>query len=106
MKTFTQRYLSWLYSPVVYTFLFLDQLAKRTVFSIVSQKNHFERSDMVPMIVPLVMFLFGNMNPLSVLVVWLQIIMISSFIFGAVGLNAGHHSPGVVHEGDKIRLVR
>lgn len=103
MKSFTQRFLSWLYSPVVYTFMFLDQLAKRTVFSITTKTNLFERSDMIPLIVPLAMLLFGSTNPFSVLFVWMQIILISSFIFGAIGLNAGHHHPNVVHEGDKVR---
>lgn len=93
MKTFTQRYVSWLYSPIIYAFLFVDQLAKRIVFSITTKTNLFERCDMIPLVVPLAMFLFGSTNLYSVLVVWIQIIFTSSFIFGAIGLNAGHHSP-------------
>lgn len=103
MKTFTQRYFSWLYSPIVYTFLFLDQLFKRIVFSIASKKNRFETSDAIPLIVPFAMHLCGDANLFHVLTVWLQIILTSSFIFGWIGLNAGHHHPDIVHEGDKVR---
>lgn len=104
MKGFTQRYLSWIYSPVVYAFMCLDQLVKRIVFSISSKENLFERSDLVPLALPLVMIIFGNPNPFTVLKVWIQIILIKSFLFGLIGLNAGHHHPDILHEGDKIRF--
>lgn len=104
MKGFTQRYLAWIYSPVVYAFMCLDQLVKRIVFSISSKENLFERSDLVPLALPLVMIIFGNPNPFTVLKVWIQIILIKSFLFGLIGLNAGHHHPDILHEGDKIRF--
>lgn len=103
MKTFTQRYLSWLYSPIIYTMLFLDQLAKRITFSFLTKRNLFERNDMIPLIVPFAMLAFGNTNPFVVLAVWIQIILICSFIFALIGLNAAHHHPDIVHEGDKVR---
>lgn len=103
LKSFPQRFLSWLYSPIIYTLLCLDQLVKRLVFSISTKKVLFESTDFIPLIVPLGMFLFGNTNPFDVLTAWIQIILIKSFIFGLIGLNAGHHHPDVVHEGDKIR---
>lgn len=106
MKSFAQRYVSWIYSPIVYTFMCLDQLVKRTIFSVTSNKNLFHVSDLMPLIVPLVMILFGNPNPFTVFRVWLQIILANSFLFGLIGLNAGHHHPDVVHEGDKIRYVK
>lgn len=103
MKTFAQRFLSWLYSPLIYVLLFVGQLFKRIVFAIVTRKNIFEHSDVIPFVVPLAMFLFGNASAFTVLIVWMQIIMVSSFIFGWIGLNAGHHHPDIVHEGDKVR---
>lgn len=103
VKSFTQRFLSWLYSPIIYVFLFLDQLAKRIVFSIATKKSLFENVDFIPLIVPVSMFVFGSPNIFAVLLAWIQIVMISSFIFGLVGLNAGHHHPDIVHEGDKVR---
>lgn len=103
MKSFPQRFVSWIYSPIVYTLMCLDQLVKRIVFSITSNKNLFQRSDLVALIVPLVMIIFGDSNPFTVFRVWLQIILVASFLFGLIGLNAGHHHPDIVHEGDKIR---
>lgn len=102
-KNSTQRYLSWIYSPIIYSLVNLDQLVKRTVFSIKSKTNLFDISDLVPLIVPLAIIVFGNPNPFTVLKVWLQIIIANSFLFHLIGLNAGHHHPDVVHEGDKIR---
>lgn len=104
IKGFIQRYLSWLYSPVIYTFIFLGQLVKRAVSSIVSGQNLFELCDCMPLIVPASMVLLGNSDVTVVLRMWLQIIMVSSFTFGLIGLNAGHHHPDVLHEGDQLRF--
>lgn len=103
MKNFAQRFLSWVYSPIIYVFLFIDQLVKRILFSITTRANLFESSDAIPLIVPSAMFLFGDANLLTVFVAWMKIIMLSSFIFGWIGLNAGHHHPDIVHDGDKLR---
>lgn len=102
MKTFTQRHLAWLYSPIVYGLLFLDQIIKRIVFSI-TRKNRFENSDAIPLIVPLAMMLFGSANPINVFLTWMQIIIVSSFTFCLIGLNAGHKSSDLVQDGDKMR---
>lgn len=82
IKGFAQRYLSWIYSPIIYTFMCLDQLVKRTVFSITSKRNRFEKSDMIPLAIPVLMYVFGNQNLWAVLKMWLQITMANSFIFG------------------------
>lgn len=103
MKNFTQRFLSWFYSPFIYALIFLDQLVRRTFFSIARKHNQFERTDVVPLIVPLAMLLLGNTNLFTVLIAWIQIIMASSLMFSLIGLNAGHHHPDIVHEGDKVR---
>lgn len=105
IKGFAQRYLSWIYSPIVYTFMCLDQLVKRIVFSVLNKKNLFEKSDVIPLVVPTFMFFFGDSSVFTVLKVWLQIILANSFIFGFIGLNAGHHHPDRVHEGDRLRFV-
>lgn len=103
VKGIFQRYASWIYSPIIYTFICLDQLVKRVIFSMASRTNQFEMSDCFPLIVPISMVLFGTMNVLVVLRIWLEIVMVSSFAFGLIGLNAGHHHPDVIHEGDKLR---
>lgn len=103
LKSIAQRYVSWIYSPIIYTFMCLDQLVKRVIFSMTSNKNLFQYSDLVPLILPITMILFGNSNLFIVFRVWLQIILVNSFLFGLIGLNAGHHHPDNVHEGDKVR---
>lgn len=127
-KGFVQRYLSWVYSPIIYAALFLDQLVKRwiditvanwpdsrcsqtysfsacrTTTSIVKRRNLFDKTDLIPLSIPLVMFVFGTPNIWIVLKIWLQIILTGSFLFGAIGLNAGHHHPDIVHDGDKLRF--
>lgn len=103
MKTFSQRYLSWLYAPIIYTAIFFDQLIKRIIFSILTQKNRFEGSDAIPFIVPFVMILFGNANLYITFITWTKIVFVSSFTFGLIGLNAGHHSNDLVQDGDKMR---
>lgn len=103
MKTVGQRYISWIYSPVIYTFVCLDQIIKRIVFSFTTKKNHFQSNDLVPLVIPFAMIVLGNSNPFTVFKVWIQIILANSFIFHLIGLNAGHHHPDIVHEGDKIR---
>lgn len=103
LKGFTQRYLSWLYSPVIYTFMCIDQLVKRAVFSFTTKVNMFEKSDLVPLVVPATMLMFGSTNVVIVAKVWMQIVLVNSFVFGLIGLNAGHHHPDRVHDGDKVR---
>lgn len=39
----------------------------------------------------------------QVLQYWIMILMAGSFCFGIIGLNAAHHHPDIVHEGDAIR---
>lgn len=40
---------------------------------------------------------------LSTLTMWMIIILIASFHFGMVGLNAAHHHPDIYHDGDAAR---
>lgn len=61
--------------------------------------------DAVPFVVPLTMYLCGGdeAHTSNVLKWFLIILTISSFVFALIGLNAGHHHPEAVHEGDAIR---
>lgn len=58
---------------------------------------------MIPFALPAAMIVLGTMDVVYTLRIWLQIVVISSFIFGLIGLNAGHHHPDAIHEGDKLR---
>lgn len=105
MKSIFQRYVSWLYSPIVYAFICFDQIVKRIFFSFATKKNLFQTNDLVPLAVPVLMLALGNSNPFAVFTTWLQIILVCSFMFHLIGLNAGHHHPDLVHDGDKIRYA-
>lgn len=60
--------------------------------------------DAIPFIVPLTMYLFGGGAGVYTVLIWfLTILTISSFLFAFIGLNAGHHHPESVHDGDAIR---
>lgn len=104
-KSFVQRYGSWLYSPLIYMALFTSQLVTRIVFSVMDKTNLFYRSDMLPFAVPLMMYIVGgsNLPVLEILRMWFVVIVASSFYFGLVGINAGHHTHHSVHDGDELR---
>ena len=61
--------------------------------------------DCLPLVLPTMMFAFGNLDALSVLGVWIKIIFTTSLIFGFIGLNAGHHHKKIFHDGDKLRSL-
>lgn len=104
-KSVVQRYGSWLYSPFIYATLFFVQLLTRVVFSVMDKSNLFHRSDLLPFGVPLLMYIVGGaeMHLMEVLRMWLVLIFASSFYFGLVGINAGHHTHHSVHDGDELR---
>lgn len=103
-KGLIQRYGSWLYGPIVYLFLFADQFIKRIAISLKEQKNLFQTSDAIPFCLPAMMYIFGgNIDAITIVKMWLFMIFISSFYFGFVGLNAGHHNHHCVHDGDILR---
>lgn len=106
-KSVVQRYGSWLYSPFIYMTLFFVQLVTRVIFSVVDKTNLFYRSDLVPFAVPVMMYIVGGseVDALEVLRMWLVLIVASSFYFGLVGINAGHHTHHSVHDGDELRCV-
>lgn len=42
---------------------------------------------------PLAMWMFGKSTLFSIIPIWFAIIMASSFFYGFVAINAGHHAP-------------
>lgn len=63
----------------------------------------FSKSDLLPFMLPAMMYLFGSADILTVVKWWLFIVVITSIMFGFIGLNAGHHNTETIHEGDTIR---
>ncbi|GAB0086964.1 Cytochrome b5-related protein [Sergentomyia squamirostris] len=99
IKNIVQRYVSWIYGPIIYSFIFISEFVKKLVLS----KNHLALDDLIPFTVPLVMYLATGENFTTVVNTWLYIIFCASFLFALIGFNASHHHSGVVHEGDAIR---
>lgn len=59
--------------------------------------------DLVPLIVPAVMYLATGAAIFQVIQYWLMIVVAASFCFAVIGLNAAHHHPNITHDGDAIR---
>ena len=61
--------------------------------------------DFIPFPVPIIMWLLGGADHsfLCALKMFLIIILAGGFVFGLVAINAGHHHPEIVHDGDAIR---
>ncbi|KAF6203770.1 hypothetical protein GE061_002105 [Apolygus lucorum] len=96
------RYVSWVYSPIVYILIFPSSILIRWG---ISGNDGFP--ELVPLLVPLAMMLGSGMCAteafMSAAFWWVVILLIASFTFGLVGLNAGHHHPGAFHDGDIVK---
>lgn len=62
--------------------------------------------DILPLSIPLAIFLFSDISFFLSLRQWIFITMIASFAFCVIGLNAAHHDPDIYHEGDAAREDR
>lgn len=56
--------------------------------------------DLVGLLLPTLMILIGGSSLLQALEMWIFIILVGSFFFGCIGLNAAHHHPDIFHYGD------
>ncbi|KAK5641849.1 hypothetical protein RI129_010396 [Pyrocoelia pectoralis] len=77
-----------------------------TIVLMIAKTRVIFLSDLIPLTLPLAMFLVSGVNFQAALKMWLFIIIISSFTFSAIGFNASHHHPDVFHEGDAPRQKR
>nr|CAD7423343.1 unnamed protein product [Timema monikensis] len=90
-KSLGYKIISWIYSPIVYSFVFFSQAVIR---------------DATPLILPSLMMVFGKTGVLDTLLMWAWIVLVGSFLLAGIGFNAGHHHPGVFHDGDAPRKDR
>lgn len=124
-KNCVQRYASWIYSPIIYSTIFIHHYLQRyrqlllilrklsandfdffrLIFCFVKTKNLFRVYDLIPFTLPFAMYLFGCNDLGIVFRTWMLIVFMGSFFFGLIGLNAGHHNIYNVHEGDTLRQV-
>lgn len=101
-KNLMQRYGSWVYGPIIYFVLYFAEFVKR-ISTTFTKNNHFYKDDFIPFILPLLMFTFGTHNLWIAVKMWLFIVASGSFIFSLIGLNAAHHHPKIIHDGDTLR---
>lgn len=101
-KTFVQRYLSWIYSWLVFAIMSQMLFIQRALISLLTNDKIFYKEDFVGLLVPLSMFIFGKSDLIEVMKFWNLILICSGIFFGLIGITVGHHAPQVTHEGDEV----
>jgi len=99
-KTAASIIKSWLFSIVLYILLYPKTLIVRLM---AVQFKNFNWEILIPFSLPVAMCIFGGESIITALWVWIKILLIASFIFGFIGLNAAHHHPDIFHDGDALR---
>ncbi|XP_035909709.1 cytochrome b5-related protein-like [Anopheles stephensi] len=100
LKNSFQRYGSWFYGPFIYGSIFLSEYLKRLMDSVSQGKNRFRLDDLIPFFLPAFMYATNPDRIGVILQMWLFVVLIASFLFGLIGLSAGHHHPKALHSGD------
>ncbi|CAG4992213.1 unnamed protein product [Parnassius apollo] len=89
-----------------FPFIFIISFAKR-FFSIFFRegflKNHYRWHDVLGLFLPLWMWLVTGSPFTKVLVTWLWIVCTGSLLFHLIGVNAAHHHPDAIKDGDQPR---
>ncbi|KAL1451089.1 hypothetical protein WDU94_003382 [Cyamophila willieti] len=99
-KSWVHVYLSPLYAPVTYPFIWVAQILTR-VFT-----KSLTPPDALCLIPPILMYIVSYNGILQVLLLWGLTMGWGSFLFGVIGLNAAHHHPEIFHQGDSPREDR
>ncbi|XP_058815405.1 cytochrome b5-related protein-like [Topomyia yanbarensis] len=103
-KNRIQRFGSWIYEPLVFAIMFLNEFIKRLVETLFTSTNAFYWDDLITLILPTFMYATSSNCLSSVLAMWIFIVLVGSFAFGFISLNAAHHHPDIVHSGDSIPM--
>jgi hypothetical protein len=73
--------------------------------AVCSERRILHLDDLIPLSIPLLMYLVGTLAIKEILFMWFYIILFSSFWLGFVGVNTGHHHPHNNHEGDELKSL-
>ncbi|XP_053691767.1 cytochrome b5-related protein-like [Sabethes cyaneus] len=101
-KNILQRFVSWFIVPIVYVVMFFNEFIKRVVETCSTSTKSFYKDDAITLVLPIFLYMTSAQSILTVLAFWMIIILMASFAFGYIGLNAAHHHPEIVHSGDSI----
>lgn len=100
-KSWFVRYISWIYSPLLWVSLYHMTGLQRYI-GILMGARKISKEEFIPFTIPFVMFVFCQ-DLWLVLKMWTFIVAVGSFHFALVGLNAAHHHPAIFHDGDYVR---
>jgi fatty acid desaturase len=76
-----------------------------------AKEKVFFWDELLTFLLPAVMTLLGA-NPIfslhnlvSAIVIWTAIMIVGSFVYSVIAINAGHHGYNIVHEGDEFKSL-
>nr|XP_022905146.1 cytochrome b5-related protein-like [Onthophagus taurus] len=98
-KNITVRYLSWIYTPIVYGLLYLGYFIRMCIQNVLDKKL-FNTESYLPFILWTFLSIITNQSIFVSIKMFVWVYLVSSFFVGVIGLNAGHHHPDVFHDGD------
>ncbi|XP_019869412.2 cytochrome b5-related protein [Aethina tumida] len=101
-KHFVVRYLSWIYTPVVFVFLFIGHHIK-TIIQMVLSGEKFRFEVFLAYAVPFFVYTITRQPIITCALFFLWTILIGGLHFSIIGVNAAHHHPDIFHDGDAYR---
>ncbi|KAJ4433720.1 hypothetical protein ANN_16031, partial [Periplaneta americana] len=104
-KSLWVRFGSWLYSPVIYLLSSHVQLIAKLAQLLKTRGKSWNKEAFIPFAPLLVMYIFSGSSFTETFIMWSWILIVSSFSFVFIGLNAAHHHPEIFHDGDAPRQV-
>lgn len=103
-KHFVIRYVSWIYSFILYIMTFHSSVALRLLLTIKGRlRPLLTKEDVIPFIPLLVMYTYSGATLVDTFVMWCWVVLSASFFFSLNGFNAAHHHPDIFHDGDTPR---
>ncbi|CAO1355231.1 unnamed protein product [Diamesa serratosioi] len=104
-KTANELMVAKFLSPFYYAFSFYAAYWIRMSGVLKNYQRLFYWDELIAYILPTIMFMLGDLSLIKTTLLWQYIIAVSSFSFGVVSLNAGHHHPEIIHEGDELESL-
>ncbi|KAG5675236.1 hypothetical protein PVAND_005157 [Polypedilum vanderplanki] len=98
------RYFYYFMSPFVYILVLSGSCVIRIVGAFrFNYKLYWD--EILPLSIPLAMYLFGNFGMVDTLLLWYGIIMMTSFIYAFFAFNGSHHHNKIFHDGDELESM-
>ncbi|XP_017782535.1 PREDICTED: cytochrome b5-related protein-like isoform X2 [Nicrophorus vespilloides] len=95
------RYISWLYSPIVYLMMLPASWIKMVIQFIIDGGKSFHKASLLPIAAFTLMYFFSTGSFLNFLLVYGALLTGLGLHFGFIGVTAAHHHPDIFHDGDK-----